>query len=297
MLLIDENKLIEIFMSCDDFCKKFDHMISPFTCPRHPHSQNRPGLADSEVMAILIVYHFSGSKCFQYYYQHAVLTVLKPYFPKVPSYNRFVELQGRVAFLLWVYLQVWCKGNEDQGLFYVDSKKLPVCHNRRIHQHRVFKGLAKRGKSSTGWFFGFKLFVIINTMGEIIRVCLTPANVADNNFAFLLKFLRNLKGKLFGDRGFISQKVFEKLFGEGLQLITGLRRNMKNKLIEMTDKLLLKKRGIIESIFDILMTVGDIDHRRHRSPKNALANLFAGLAAYSFYERKPKVFSNKLTAF
>lgn len=176
------------------------------------------------------------------------------------------------------------------GVYYADSTSIAVCNNRRIHSHRVFRGQAARGKSSTGWFIGFKPFLVVNAFGQIVRVAFTPGNEADNNTRRLIKLFDKLQGWVFADRGFINQKAFEQLFKKGLQLITGIRSNMKNKLMNITQKMRLKKRGMIESVNDILKTVCDIEHTRHRSPINAVLNIFAGICAYTFLDRLPSVF-------
>jgi len=257
------------------------------------HSFHKPKLQPSEVMTIQILYHLSGSKCFEYFYTYIALKQLRAYFPSLPSYNRFVELQGRNWHYLFAFVNTVRTG-EDTGVSIVDSKHLKACHNRRIKSNKVFRGIAQRGKTSTGWFYGMKLFLIINSNGEVMRATLTAGNVADNNFEHLKKLFQNFKGLMIGDKGFLSSKVFNEFLEKGLKLITKLKSNMKNKLMDKTEKFLLRKRGIIECIFDILMTICDIDHTRHRSPKNAFCNIFAGLAAYSYYERKPSIHSKLL---
>jgi len=107
----------------------------------------------------------------------------------------------------------------------------------------------------------------------------------------MLKLFEKLRGLAFADKGFINQKAFDSLFKNGLKLVTGIKSNMKNKLMPMNHKLLLKKRGMIESVNDILKTVCDIEHTRHRSPINAVLNVFAGLCAYTFLERLPSIFN------
>jgi hypothetical protein len=153
----------------------------------------------------------------------------------------------------------------------------------------VFKAYAERGKSSTGWFYGFKLHLVINDLGEICSFCLTAGNVDDRNLDVIDRLCRELSGKLFGDRGYISQALFEHLYQQGVQLITRLRKNMKNKLMDMRDKILLGKRTVIESVNDFLKNICQVEHSRHRSVHNFLLNLLAALSAYSFLPHKPSI--------
>nr|WP_310587875.1 IS982 family transposase [Emticicia agri] len=225
----------------------------------------------------------------RYYYEHLVQKDFTSYFPKLPSYHRFIELIGRQTLKLYMFVKVLTSLSEKTGHYFIDSKKLPVCDNRRIHSNKVFAGFATRGKSSTGWFYGLKIHLIINELGQIMNFTLTPANVMDNNEHLLKKMFKGLKGKCYGDKGYLS-KLFTFFYQQGLHLVTKIRENMKNQLISVNDKINLKKRGVIESVNDILMTVFDIEHTRHRSPINAIAHIFGALAAYCFYECKPTTF-------
>jgi len=134
------------------------------------------------------------------------------------------------------------------------------------------------------------LFLVVNAFGEIVKVSFTTANVADNNLQQMIKIFNKLQGLVFADKGFINQNATQELLQKGLHLITGIRANMKNKLMILSHKMLLKKRGMIESVNDILKTVCDLEHTRHRSPVNALINVFAALCAYTFLERLPSIF-------
>jgi hypothetical protein len=171
------------------------------------------------------------------------------------------------------------------GLQFIDSLPVRVCHSRRISSHKVFAGLAQRGKSSMGWFYGFKLHLVINDQGELLAFCLTPGNVDDRRP--VKKLVRRLWGKLFGDRGYISQELFEQLWAEGLQLVTKIRRNMKNKLMPLFDKVLLRQRALIECVNDQLKNISQIEHTRHRSPINGIVNMIAAVVAYTFQPKKP----------
>ena len=277
----------------DDFCIAFEKTLQPILLPGPAsiHSANRPGLAVSEMMCIEVLYHLSGHKCFEYFYRFEVLGgSLRSYFPKAPSYNRFVELKPRMLTTLVCYLHLYGMGRM-LGIYYADSTTLSVCRSQRIRSHKVFKGKAEQGKTTMGWFYGFKLFIVINGLGELATAFLTKGNVADNNGSVMRRLFKRLKGLAFADKGFINAKVAEELMSGGLRLITKVRKNMKNKLLEMDHKLMLMKRGVIESVNDILKTVCDIDHTRHRSPVNMLVNTYAALIAYSTLERKPTIFA------
>lgn len=290
-MIINELKVINLFFELDDFVIAFDKKVAErMLGDQSPQSTNKPEISHSEMMCIEILYHYSGYKCFQYYYRQEVEQgCLKPYFPSAPSYNRFVQLKPRILVYLVLYLNL-CRLGQICGVYYADSTSLCVCNNRRIHNHKVFKKQAERGKTTMGWFYGFKLFLVINAFGEIMNAFFTPANVADNNTEIMIKLFSKLKGLVFADKGFINKTASETLIEKGLLLITKVRKNMKNKLMKMEHKLLLNKRGVIESVNDILKSVCDIEHSRHRSPINALVNLYAGLCNYSWLDRKPSIF-------
>ncbi len=171
------------------------------------------------------------------------------------------------------------------GISFIDSTSLEVCDPKRINLHRVFATDAKRGKTSMGWFFGFKLHLAVNDQGDLLACCLTPGNVDDRKP--VPSMVKTVRGKLFGDRGYISAPLTQLLFEQGLHLITRLRKNMKNHLMHLSDKLLLRKRASIESIIDQLKNISQIEHSRHRSPTNFVVHLISGLIAYSHQDKKP----------
>ncbi len=289
--IIDTFKVVEVFCFIDDFCleaKQYfaSHPLPQGLAPRHPAGR-KPSLSESELPTILVLYHLSGFKCFEYYYERLVLGEMKSYFPRAVSYTHFLELSRQA--LLHAFLLAHYRSGLSQRCdrYYIDSKKLPVCDNRRIHQHKVFEQMATRGRGSTGWFFGLKLHLVINQHAQLVRFLLTPANVADNNPKVLSFLLSGLKGKCYGDKGYLSS-LLEELLEEGLHLVAKIRRNMKNMLLSLSDKLNLLKRGSIEAVNDILMTVCDIDHTRHRNPVNALVQIFSGLTAYTFLEQNSR---------
>lgn len=176
---------------------------------------------------------------------------------------------------------------EITGIAFIDSTSIDVCHNKRIARNKIFKGLAKRGKTTSGWFYGFKLHLIINEKGEILAFQLTPGNISDVSIAQTLS--KGIFGKLFGDKGYISAELAKKLLKQGLELFTSIRSNMKQKLMKLTDKILLRKRSIIETVNDQLKNISQIEHTRHRSPGNFLVNMLAGIGAYMLQPKKPSI--------
>ncbi len=215
---------------------------------------------------------------------------LRAEFPRLVSYNRFIELLPRIVLPLTVYLHTHC--GQWSGISFIDSTALAVCHRARIHQHRVFRVDARRGKTSVGWFYGFKLHLVVNDRGDLLAFCLTPGNTDDRQPVSRLvrRLFGHLFGKLFGDTGDISQALAEHLLVmQGLHRIPKLRKNMRNVLMPLADKLLLRKRAIIESINDQLKNICQIERTRHRSPMNFLVHLLAGLTAYCHQPKKPSL--------
>jgi hypothetical protein len=276
-------RLLHLFCDVDDFCKLFTHWSHSQLLGRGNKPGPKPKLSASEIMTIIIYFHMTRHRDFKTYYTEYVSQFLQAEFPSLVSYNRFLELMPTVLLPLCLYLQT--RLGEVSGISFIDSTPLPVCHNRRIERHKVFAGLAARGKTSMGWFYGFKLHLVVNDQGELLAYHLSAGNVDDRTP--VLKLARPLFGKLFGDKGYISQALFEQLMAQNVQLITGLRKNMKNRLLPLVDKLLLRKRVIIETINDQLKNISQIAHTRHRSVPNFLVNVIAGLIAYTHQPKKP----------
>lgn len=284
--------LLELFCDVDDFCTTFDAWASQQQLPSGRKRGPKASLSTSEIITLLIHFHQRGYRDFKSYYQKHVQRYLQQEFPGLVSYSRFVELIPKVALTLCAYLQQ--RFGNCSGIAFVDSTPIAVCHNRRIKRHKVFKNLAAHGKSSMGWFYGFKLHLIVNEQGELLAVHLTPGNVDDRKP--LPQMCSGLFGKRFGDKAYLSQALFEQLFEQGLELITSLRKNMKGQLMLLSDRVLLRKRFIIETINDQLKNVSQLEHTRHRSPANFAVNLLAGLVAYTLQPKKPSIrLPNKLT--
>jgi hypothetical protein len=186
------------------------------------------------------------------------------------------------------FLNTVCFGS-CTGITFVDSTSIRVCHNKRIRRNRVFEGIARTGKNTMGWFYGFKLHLVCNDKGELLSFCLTPGNVDDRDPQTLKTLTKKLFGKLFGDKGYIPASLFETLFNNGVHLVTGIRSNMKNRLMSFYDRIMLRKRSVIETMNDELKNICEVEHTRHRAIHNSVMNLIAALAAYCFFDKKPAI--------
>ena len=277
--------LTTIFYHVDNFCNEIEKHAA---LESGTNKGGRPrSMHLSEILTIHIFFQHSKIKTFKDYYAIYIKGFYKAAFTHVVSYNRFVELiEENIAYTALFALTL---NGTATGISFIDSTTIRVCHNKRIHAHKVMKSLAKRSKSSMGWFYGFKLHFVINDQGAIIGFTITPGNVADRNPKVIEKLTKNLFGKLFGDRGYISKKLFESLLERDLQLITKIKKNMPNILMLMEDKLLLKKRGIIESVGNLLKNFFNLEHTRHRSIRAFFCNIFSCIAAYAFHDNKPSL--------
>ena len=245
-------------------------------------------MSDAEVITILICFHFNSYRNFKHYYLGCVRIHWKHLFPQTFSYNRFVEVMPRCFVALTMFLRLACFG-VCTGISFVDSTCIPVIHNKRQFNMKVFKDIAAKGKSTMGWYVGFKLHLLCNEKGELINFVLTRANVDDRNEVVIDTLTDRVFGKLYADKGYISQSLFGHLWDDGIHIVTGLRSNMKQRLMPFYDKMMLRKRSIIESINDMLKNVAQLVHSRHRSVHNFLMNLLAAMGAYCFFATKPEV--------
>jgi Transposase DDE domain len=216
------SRLIAMVCDIDDFCKWFEplyiqRLLHNGQRQRVRHSQ----LGLSEIRTIVVYFHSSHYRDFKHYYTEYVATHLRPYFPTLVSYSRFVELLPRALVPLCGYLHT--RKGHCTGITFVDSTPLAVCHNRRIARHKVFAGYATRGKSSMGWFLGFKLHLMVNDAGELLAFRVTTGEVSDQEPVG--RMAHGLWGQLFGDRGSISRALQQALWARGLTLITLLRRH------------------------------------------------------------------------
>ena len=270
----------------DDFWKSFAPAWRQSLLHSGQIKRQRSGhLVESEIMTILIQFHQSHYRDFKAYYTQHVCTHWRAEFPGLISYTRFVDLMPSVLVPLAAYLEA-CRGRCN-GLSLVDSTKLAVCCNRRIQPHRVFAGLAGRGKDSVDWSYGFKRHVVVNDCGELLACRLTPGNVDERRP--VPEMVPSLFGKLIGDTGDLSKDLLAQLVQQGVEWITPIRKNMKLGLLRLHDKLLLRKRVLIETINDQLKNISQIEPSRHRSVGNFLVNVLAGVIASCHQPKKPSL--------
>ncbi len=278
--------LTELYCLMDDFCKEFEPALRARLIADGKLHRHRPaGLSLAELMTLVVLFHQIRYRQFKLFYLHHVCRPLRREFPGLPSYQRCVELMPRCAVALAALFEVM-KG-KCSGLSIADSTPIAVCDNLRISRHRVFRGLAARGKSSTGWFFGLKLHLVINPLGEMLRIKLTPGNVDDRKP--LCDMTDGLFGKLFADKGYLARWLTELLDKRGIDVITKVRKNMKPVARSDFDAAVLKQRSLIETVINELKNLCQIEHTRHRSPINFAVNLLSGIIAYCLMPNKPKL--------
>jgi DDE family transposase len=273
-----------LYCCLDDFCKVFEDWEVHRLIPSPAKRQRSGKLSRSEMLFIVVLFHLSPYKNFKTFYLYGIGVQHRACFRDLPHYDRFITLMPRLFVPLMVLLH--SLSGEQTGVYFADSTKL-VCHNRRIHRHKVFDGLAARGKTSMGWFYGLKLHFVINHKGQIMALQITPGNTADS--AVLDEITQHLSGKAYADKGYISREEFLRLWQRGLHLITGIRRNMRNHLMSMADKLMLRERFVVETVIDILKCGMGFEHSRHRSVINAMVHVLSCLVAYAFRPGKPSI--------
>jgi hypothetical protein len=279
--------ILDLFCSVDAFWQRFEPQWERELLASGQRRRRRATrLHPAEILTILILFQQSGDRTLKGFSLEHVQGQLRQEFPRLVSYTRFVDLMPRYLVPLAVYLHL--QRGESTGISFIDSTSLAVCHPARIQRHRVFRVDARRGKTSVGWFYGFKLHLVVNDRGELLAFCLSPGHLDDRKP--VPRLVRRLFGRLFGDKGDLSAPLAEQLFlAQGLRLITKLRTNMRTRLLPLTDRLLLRNRALIETIFDQLKNVCQIEHSRHRSPINFCVHLLAGLAAYCHQPKKPSL--------
>jgi hypothetical protein len=277
--------ITELYCFIDDFCKIYEAYEESKSLPSNKVRNRSCNMSLSEMLVIVIMHHTSYAKNFKYFYKTCIQYIHKNDFPNALSYNRFIELIPRLFIPLNLLLHLLL--GEETGTYFIDSTAIKICHNKRRYRNKVFKGFAKSGKSSMGFFYGFKLHAIINHKGEFMALKVTKGNVDDR--VPVPKLTQGLTGLMLADKGYIKQNLFLQLYERGLKMVHGIKKNMENKLMVLREKILLRKRNIIETVFDYLKNKMNLEHSRHRSPINAFVHILSTLVAYSLKKNKPTI--------
>lgn len=281
--------ITEEFCMIDDFVKEYKKMQNNFELQDKNHiirhKTRTPNLSESEIICIVLLFQKSPCKNFKFFY-NSYAQLYKSEFPKMPSYARFVALMPRIIHIMLVLLYS-ILGKPSSKNHFIDSTSIAVCSTKRISRNKLFKHIAKLGKTTKGWFFGFKLHIVINTTGELVSIKFTKGNTSD--VSVLNSMSRNIKGRIFGDKGYISRRLFLILYNRGLKLITSIKKTMKNSPIDIYEKIMLRKRSLVETVFDFLKNKLQLEHTRHRSTSNFLLHIISTLVCYQMKKTKPSV--------
>lgn len=276
--------ITELYCIIDDFTKLYNEYEKQKLLPSNRKRHQACKMSLSEMLTIMVMFHTSYSKNFKYFYKSYIEYLYKEDFTSM-SYTRFVSLMPRLLMPFTILLHML--SGQATGVYFIDSPTIEVCNNKRRYKNKVFAGMAKASKSTMGYFYGFKLHIVINDKGELIALQITKGNVDDR--VPVLQLTKGLEGLLLADKGYIKQNLFIELYNRGLKIIHGLKKNMANKLLNLEEKILLRKRSIIETVFDYLKNKMEIVHTRHRSPINAFVHIISTLVAHSFKKNKPAI--------
>ncbi|PJI36520.1 IS982 family transposase [Acinetobacter pseudolwoffii] len=277
----------ELFCVTDDFFLKFEATYWQFLMQSHRFSRIRAAhLSLSEITFIAIWYkcsHFTNFKAFFTWLKQDKSSL----FNSLPCYQRMIHLINTHQLALHALHVALMKGQRSQYLW-IDSTTLPVCKNQRIQRHKSLAEIASRGKSSMGWFYGCKLHIVMNQLGEVVCSALSNGHVAD--IRMVEHLVEGLEAKLYADRGYISQDLKNRLKEQGIDLITYHRKNMQAIQLSESDEYHLKQRNKIETLFSLLKGQYNLVTNKARSMAGFLSGIYASLCAYQLtHQNKPKI--------
>ena len=271
--LKEQEKLILLFCLVDDFLKQLSNFRIRIEGKK---KGRRVTLSLSEIITLgifRIIVNIGNVKD----YHKFLLSHYYSYF-KIPAYANFNNSLNRampyVIMLLHVFTQMVKK--KKSNLHFIDSTALPVCKNKRISSHKVAKGLAELGKTTIGWFYGFKLHIICNTFGELESITVTPGNVYDGHT--VSKLAKDIFGQIIADAGYLGAKSTDKY-----KLMIAVRKNMK-KLMTFMQHTTLKGRQLVESVFSVIKERLNIVTSLARSIDGLFSRYAFCLLAYFFIE-------------
>jgi len=254
MLLANCNEwetLYHIFDRIDDLLKAMSISLRrKLLADLKPKGGRPSGLSLPAILTLGIFRFATGVKDVKHYHRKLVSSYSQE-LGRIPNYGNFNALMNQATPYVIFLLEWICYSNKStsNGAYFLDATSLKVCENKRIFDHKVCEDIAQRGKSSMGWFFGFKLHVVCDSLGRLVSLLITPGNTDDRKF--VLKLLKGLKGLCVADAGYVSKKLMHELYEQGLLLLTDVRNSMK-RLMSEAQHAVLKLRQRIEGIFSCL---------------------------------------------
>jgi hypothetical protein len=284
---VEINKLILfLYVKIDDMIKEYESQFGKLDFIKQKGNKRgrKPNLSSSEIVTLAILRYIFRFKEWKHFHAFAI-TYLKDMFPKIPFYPNFLTQINRAIHYGLFILLIFTKYNQlvSGTLKSVDATPLPVCDNRRISSHRVCNGIAQRGKTSKGWFYGFKLHLVVDEFGNILSFTITPGNIDDRVPLYVL--LKKIHGIVLADAGYINHQIMEELFEKGIFLLYSVKGNMK-RLMSKEQHKLLKKRQIVEITFGVLKDRYGLETSIPRSFSGHMAHVIYILLAYSIARRE-----------
>lgn len=259
-----------------------DMMLNHCPSKNHKHPGKQATLTDSELVTLALWRFAMGFKDWKHAYS-CYATYLRREFPKLPCYKNFLTGINRVAVkALWILAVLMAVAKKDNTLLKIlDSSALPVCKNMRIASHKVMATYATKSKTSTGWFYGMKLHVVIDTLGNLLTARITTATVDDR--VPVVAMVKDLLGQFIADAGYVSLPLKTKLFHMGKDFITAVRANMK-QLMTRAQHAIMKKRQLVEIAFSKIKDRLGMATSLPRSVTGMLAHYVYTLLAYQSFK-------------
>ena len=274
--------LITIYVFVDDMQDAILESIRPLltrptkgTPPIKKHK-----LSVSEIATLAIFRFYTGHRNWKDFYNH-IKTYHQKDFPNLPTYQNFIAAIDKLAcfsaILLQGFMHFFRTHTHGEATKFVDGSKLKVCEITRSLSHKVAKDYATKSKTHTGWFYGFRLHIIVNEWMEILG-CKIASGSKDER-KVLASMWDNIIGMIVADAGYIGKQWAEKAKEGGKVLFAAVRANMK-KLMTKAQHALLKERQKVEIVFSVLKLRFGIENTLPRSIQGYLAHYLWALTAY-----------------
>jgi hypothetical protein len=276
----EQTDLITLFVTIDTFFKTLTPKAKKKYLPLRHKRGRKPLLSTSELITLALFRYYVGISDVKHYHKF-LLSHYATWFPKrIPNYQNFNAQLNQITPIVIVLLQwiMYATRRKQDSLHFLDASSVKVCHNKRIPSHKVCKGLAKRGKTTMGWFFGFKMHAVCNSIGQLVSLIVTPGNTDDRKF--VLKLLKGIKGLVIADAGYVSKKLMQELFENGILFVTDVKKSMK-RLMSEAEHALLKLRQRVEIMFSVIKYRYKAEASVARSPLGFFSRFFLAVLAFA----------------